>query len=165
MVVVIFCYLCCSCSNMLKGVLSYWECCDCSSYWKCSFQWSVGLSIWMSQLEGNPAFLSEASSPHKFTGHAGGPEKSLLYRFATFLLAFKRTEIKLPSIEGWCTKATLMMVKSDHHWQKELLCPLLQSDHGVVGLGIWNNSILGVKKKDRPQGNKNFIIQISVSHQ
>jgi len=42
----------------------------------CRFKRSVGLSTRMSQLEGNPACLSEASAEHKFTGRAGEAEKS-----------------------------------------------------------------------------------------
>lgn len=54
----------------------------------CSFQQRVGLSMWMLQVEGNPTFLSEASSKHKFTGHADKPEKTAsLTDFAAFLLA------------------------------------------------------------------------------
>lgn len=54
----------------------------------CSFQQRVGLSMWMLQVEGNPIFLSEASSKHKFTGHADKPEKTAsLTDFAAFLLA------------------------------------------------------------------------------
>lgn len=56
----------------------------------CSFQPSIGLSTWMSQLVDNPTFLSEASSKHKFISHADKPEKSApLADFATFLLASK----------------------------------------------------------------------------
>lgn len=44
--------------------------------------------MWMLQVEGNPTFLSEASSKHKFTGHADKPEKTAsLTDFAAFLLA------------------------------------------------------------------------------
>lgn len=113
--------------------------------------------VCLSGCHSNPAFLSEAPSTHKLTGHAHGPDK--LYRFATFLLASK----------GWCwdqiAKHRRMLHQDNcdgEEWpplaEGIALPSLLESDHGVVGPGIWNNSTLGVKKKDRPQGNKNFTI-------
>lgn len=56
-------------------------------------------------------------------------------------------EIKLPSIEGCCTKTTVM-VKSDHHWQKGLLCPLCWNQIMVLlDRGSETTLLLGLKRK------------------
>lgn len=153
MVVVIFCYLCCFFSNMLKWVLSCWVCCNCSSCWKCNFQQSVGLSIWTSQLKGNPAFFSEASSTHKFTGHARGPEKSVLYRLVTFLLASKG--LRLNCQDGEMLHQDNCPMMSDHHWQKGLLYPPCSNQIMVLlDWGCGTTLLLGLKRKTDLKGRK-----------
>lgn len=57
---------------------------------------------------------------------------------------------KIAKIKGCCT----MTIYDGAEWpllaEGTALSSLLESDHGVVGLGIWNNSTLEVIKKDRP---------------
>lgn len=94
------------------------------------------LPNWMSQLEGNPAFLSGASPTHKFTGHAHGPEKSAFYRFSLFSW-HAETEIKLPRPRDAAPRQLPYDGEGSPPLAEGTAVPsLLESDHGDIGLRI-----------------------------
>lgn len=90
----------------------------------------------MSQLEGNPAFLSGASLTHKFTGHAHGPEKSAFYRFPLFSW-HAETEIKLPRPRDAAPRQLPYDGEGSPPLAEGTAVPsLLESDHSDIGLRI-----------------------------